>query len=64
MIRIVAGLAFAVVLGLGVVGCHHDHHDMSDSKSMSADACSHCPGIQTATPEGTCPVCGMKVKKM
>jgi len=29
---------------------------------MSADDCPHCPGVQTANPDGTCPKCGMKVK--
>ena len=29
----------------------------------ASDACSHCPGVQTATASGTCPVCGMKVSK-
>jgi hypothetical protein len=26
------------------------------------DDCPHCPGVQTARPDGTCPQCGMKVK--
>ena len=29
----------------------------------AADACSHCPGVQTATAAGACPVCGMKPSK-
>lgn len=28
---------------------------------MSKDACAHCDGVQTATADGKCPVCGMKV---
>ena len=27
-----------------------------------ADDCSHCAGKQTAKADGTCPMCGMKVK--
>jgi hypothetical protein len=27
-----------------------------------ADDCSHCPGVQTANADGTCPMCGAKVK--
>jgi hypothetical protein len=30
--------------------------------SAGADACSHCAGKQTAKADGTCPMCGMKVK--
>ena len=26
------------------------------------DDCPHCPGVQTARADGTCPQCGMKVK--
>ena len=26
------------------------------------DDCTHCPGVQTARADGTCPQCGMKVK--
>jgi hypothetical protein len=29
----------------------------------AADACSHCPGVQTAKADGSCPVCGMNMKK-
>lgn len=27
-----------------------------------ADECPHCPGVQKANADGTCPVCHMKVK--
>jgi hypothetical protein len=27
-----------------------------------ADQCPHCPGVQKANADGTCPVCHMKVK--
>ncbi|HEV7299287.1 MAG TPA: hypothetical protein VGN72_07980 [Tepidisphaeraceae bacterium] len=33
----------------------------SDTKNMSADACSHCAGVQKANANGTCPKCGMKL---
>ena len=29
---------------------------------QGADDCTHCPGVQTARADGTCPQCGMKVK--
>lgn len=32
------------------------------SGKMAADACSHCEGVQTATADGKCPMCGMKVQ--
>ena len=53
--------ALAVVL-LVSVGCQDKdkHHDKSDTKAMSADACKHCPGVQKATADGKCPVCGAK----
>ena len=36
---------------------------MSRSDTMSGqDDCTHCPGVQTARADGTCPQCGMKVK--
>jgi uncharacterized paraquat-inducible protein A len=48
---------------LAVVGCKSmDKTDSSEPKKMSADACSHCDGVQTATADGKCPVCGMKVQ--
>jgi hypothetical protein len=31
------------------------------SAAGSVDACAHCAGSQTATADGKCPVCGMKV---
>lgn len=58
-------LSMAAVLGafLVVGGCESDskHDDMSKGK-MSMDACSHCAGMQTATADGKCPVCGMAVQ--
>ena len=49
------------------VGCQSDGgSDKASSKSSgdamkaSADACPHCPGVQKATADGKCPMCGMK----
>jgi hypothetical protein len=50
------------------VGCQNKDANMNDGSSqnpkmMSAtDDCPHCPGVQTANADGTCPKCGMKVK--
>lgn len=48
------------------VGCQNkdddmDHMDKKGSMSMKDD-CSHCPGVQQAKSDGTCPMCGAKVK--
>jgi uncharacterized paraquat-inducible protein A len=51
------------LMSVATTGCKNkDHHDGRDTQKMSADACSHCAGVQTATAAGTCPKCGMKVK--
>jgi uncharacterized paraquat-inducible protein A len=48
-------------------GCKSDDNGSMQSKTsstakpMSADACPHCAGVQTATAAGKCPVCGMKL---
>jgi hypothetical protein len=58
---------FAGILILGVLfamsGCkdHDKDTTTTDAKMMSADACAACPGVQTATADGHCPVCGAKV---
>lgn len=57
------------------VGCQNKDDEMNDDMRMSgsstatesrtaggADACTHCPGKQTAKADGTCPMCNMKVK--
>ncbi len=57
----------AVVSLLCVVGCKSDSemdHDHRMKDKVSMDACSHCPGNQTATAEGKCPTCGMPVADM
>ncbi len=69
-IMILCGLMFVTV------GCKKDHMDDDDMngsmsgsssstssmKSGGADACTHCPGHQTATADGKCPGCGAKAK--
>ena len=61
-----------VVVAMGMLvagfGCKNGNngdngnmHGSNQPKKMSADACSHCPGNQTATADGKCPQCGMKV---
>jgi uncharacterized paraquat-inducible protein A len=37
--------------------------DDSSSQKMSADGCPHCTGVQTLNADGTCPKCGMSMKK-
>ena len=49
------------------VGCKSedkdmDHMDHKQSSMSSKDDCPHCPGVQTAKSDGTCPMCGAKVK--
>ena len=39
------------------VGCQ-DKGKSGDPKMLSTDACSHCPGVQKAKADGTCPMCG------
>jgi hypothetical protein len=61
MTKVLCLAALAAMLSIGAVGCKSDNsHSSDDPKMMSADACSHCPGKQTATADGKCPVCGMK----
>ena len=66
-------LSLLAILGtLLVGGCKSDSMKHDDMKSgsmmkkdgMAMDACSHCPGVQTATADGKCPSCGMAVMKM
>ena len=57
-------------MGLMIVaGCQDGKMKMpwdkkATTQSASADECPHCAGAQTARADGTCPMCGMKVKKM
>ena len=69
--------ALGAVLFVGV-GCQKDGGASEASTSSSSDTmtvrtegsstmsgqddCSHCPGVQTARADGTCPQCGMKVR--
>jgi hypothetical protein len=57
----------AVVTACVVGGCKSDegtHMKSTKSSSsdtmMTADACPHCNGMQTATAAGTCPICNRK----
>jgi hypothetical protein len=50
------------------VGCQSDGggdkmsgKSSGDAMKASADACPHCPGVQKATADGKCPMCGMKM---
>lgn len=59
-----------VVAALLLVGCenmnrddtHHSSSPTTQPRMMSADACPHCPGVQTATTDGKCPKCRMKMQ--
>ena len=64
--------ALGAVLLVGV-GCQNDHGSDTDHRDVTVrtertdtmrgqDDCPHCPGVQTARADGTCPQCGMKVK--
>lgn len=59
-------ISLLVAIGLfGIVGCKSNSDMKHDSMNkMSTDACSHCPGDQTATAEGKCPTCGMAMMPM
>ena len=68
-------IAVLVVAGLSVVGCTRDDKLKQDHKKThekvtstqpamggaTKDACTHCEGMQTATTDGKCPMCGMKM---
>ena len=68
MKKLLLASACAVVLAFGIAGCKNQNHDndmnsTQDTKRMSTqDDCSHCPGVQHAMADGTCPQCGAKVK--
>jgi hypothetical protein len=69
LVVVLSGLMF-VVVGCKAEGEVGDNDaSMSGSSSATemrtsagADDCSHCAGKQTAKADGTCPMCGMKVK--
>lgn len=62
----VAALGAVLVVGFG---CQKDHGSDRDvtvktertDTMRGQDDCPHCPGVQTARADGTCPQCGMKV---
>ena len=53
-------------LSLGCQDMNKDNSTTTTNKNpntmSTADACTHCDGVQTARADGTCPKCGMKVK--
>jgi hypothetical protein len=64
--KLVLSLCTVALLAFASTGCKDNMHDDNmrrDSMGMK-DACSHCPGMQTATTDGKCPVCGAKVHGM
>jgi endogenous inhibitor of DNA gyrase (YacG/DUF329 family) len=55
-------VAILGTLFLVVGGCQKDKSDTKhDNMQMSGDACPHCAGVQKATADGKCPMCGRKV---
>jgi hypothetical protein len=58
---------FAVGAVLALAGCKNGNHNdkcCPTTQMSKKDCCSHCPGVQTATADGKCPVCGAKCDKM
>ena len=66
---IITGLC-SIAIALAVTGCKNKNEGDTDNTANSpqhmstTDACDHCPGVQTATADGKCPVCGGPAKKM
>ena len=56
-------VAMFVASSICVIGCKSDNDDMKakEPMKMSMDVCDHCPGVQTATADGKCSACGMKL---
>ena len=61
---------FAVTTLLLVGGCKSDDNgnmqgpggNRGSEMNVSTDACKHCPGMQTATSNGKCPICNANVQ--
>jgi hypothetical protein len=58
-------IAAIATLMISAAGCqnddkHHGSDHKGSSMKASADACAHCPGVQTANADGKCPVCTAK----
>ena len=60
-----------ILSGVALVGCTRDDqlkrdherlHEKSTTQSASGDACPHCEGTQLTKSDGTCPMCGMKMR--
>ena len=64
MSKLIALFTLGLVLVVG--GCQNKNNDddmnNTEPQKMSADACTSCPGMQTATADGKCPACGAKAK--
>ena len=65
---LIAALSALVFVSVGCQGGGDKHdggmHHKGDAMKASADACSQCPGMQKATADGKCPVCGMSMSGM
>jgi uncharacterized paraquat-inducible protein A len=60
MIVMLGGILF---VGVGCQNKNEDGDHMDKKGAMSKkDVCDHCPGVQHATANGTCEMCGAKVK--
>ena len=66
---LVAALGAVLLVG---AGCQNDNgaddadvtvRTESTDTMRGADDCAMCEGVQTARADGTCPQCGMKVKR-
>ena len=58
-------MAVVAVAALLAGGCNQNKDTSGtsgDPKMMSTDACTHCPGNQTADAAGKCSACGAKAK--
>lgn len=60
---IVAAMGLMILAGCQDMKMPWDKKDKATTRSAKDD-CPHCAGSQTARADGTCPMCGMKVKKM
>ena len=61
---IVAAMGLMILAGCKDMHMPWDKKDKATTQASMTDDCPHCAGTQTARSDGTCPMCGMKVKKM
>ena len=64
-------IAFLGAVALTAVGCQNDRdaemsgtRDADNVRAATMDDCRMCEGVQTATAEGRCPSCKMKLSDM